>query len=140
MTEGSIAWAWWEMTRAYVVTFVYSSGYPAGAGGISDCVQVFDGLRRYAQLLVEDLIGNPFEIDGSQREGLGVHRRIVHCNGHFHIIVVSAGKAFLYVRLDTMWMSVAVEPGSVVQPGGINHERVVAFPMTHRISEISGIG
>src|ERR1700739_3989200 len=39
----------------------------SAAGGISNCFQILDRLGRYAQLLIEDLIGNPFEINGSQR-------------------------------------------------------------------------
>jgi hypothetical protein len=76
----------------------------------------------------EKLIG---ELDG---KGFGVHLGVV--KGHFdiHVPVVAAAVAFHDVQGFAVGVAETVEPGFVVEAGGLDHERV-AFPSADGVAE-----
>src|SRR5258706_3361059 len=60
------------------------------ARGIAMLLQVLQGLRRYAEPLVDFLIRNPPVKIGPQRKRLRKHLRIVDRHAHLHGVVVDA--------------------------------------------------
>src|ERR1700730_143797 len=75
------------------------------AGGNGDCVQIIDGFRGNAELLILLLLGRKLEFIGHSHERLRIHLRIVDGYGEFQIIAVDARVALLHVHSDAMRIS-----------------------------------
>src|SRR2546426_1027074 len=53
---------------------------------------------------------------------------------HLHVVMVHASVAFLYVGIDAVRMASLIKPTLVVGADGVDHERVITFPMANRVS------
>src|SRR6266850_3570713 len=96
---------------------------------VANELHVVDHLGRNTHLLFRFLIRNPPVVVLRKHKRLRKDLRIVNGHDHLQMIVVDARVAFLDAGVDAVRMAGLVKPRLVTDADGIDHERVITFPM-----------
>ena len=96
---------------------------------------VFDSLGRHAKLFVEFLIGNPLKrYVGEFFERRNINLGIVDPDAHVQRVMIHSRVALLHTHLHAVRMARRIKPRPFVHPHAIDHEGIIAVPMTNGVA------